>query len=77
LVGAQVKDIASVTVEGITCYKMALSSDEAANSGNIIALKAGGIPLTVEHGYPARLVASTRLGLDWVKYVTRITCASK
>jgi DMSO/TMAO reductase YedYZ molybdopterin-dependent catalytic subunit len=43
----------------------------------MIALKAGGIPLTVEHGFPARLVAPARLGLEWIKYVNRITCTNK
>jgi DMSO/TMAO reductase YedYZ molybdopterin-dependent catalytic subunit len=42
----------------------------------MIALKAGGAPLTVDHGYPARLVAPTRLGEDWVKYVVKITATS-
>jgi DMSO/TMAO reductase YedYZ molybdopterin-dependent catalytic subunit len=75
--GASLENIAHVTVEGVTGYGTTLSSDEVANSGNIIALKAGGAPLTVEHGYPARLVAPERLGLDWVKYVSRITCTNK
>jgi DMSO/TMAO reductase YedYZ molybdopterin-dependent catalytic subunit len=75
--GASLKNVANVTVEGITGYKTTLSSDEVANLDNMIALKAGGTPLTVEHGYPARLVAPQRLGADWVKYVSRITCANK
>lgn len=75
--GASLKNIAHVAVEGITGYKTALSSDEVANSDNMIALKAGGIPLTIEHGYPARLVAPAIIGLGWVKYVTRITCINK
>jgi DMSO/TMAO reductase YedYZ molybdopterin-dependent catalytic subunit len=75
--GVSLKNTANVTVRGITGYERTLSSDEAGDSGTIIALNAGGIPLTIEHGYPARLVSPTRLGLDWVKYVTRITCKSK
>jgi DMSO/TMAO reductase YedYZ molybdopterin-dependent catalytic subunit len=76
LAGAPAK-IAHVTVESVTGYTMTMGPDEVANPDNMIALKAGGVPLTVEHGYPARLVAPTRSGLDWVKYVERITCASK
>jgi DMSO/TMAO reductase YedYZ molybdopterin-dependent catalytic subunit len=75
--GASLKKIASVKVESITGYTMTISSDEAANPDDIIALKAGGAPLTVEHGYPARLVAPMRPGLHWVKYVGRITCTNK
>jgi DMSO/TMAO reductase YedYZ molybdopterin-dependent catalytic subunit len=75
--GVSTESITRVTIKSITGYETTLNSDEVANSDNMIALKAGGLPLTVEHGYPARLVAPTRLGLDWVKYVTRITCTSK
>jgi DMSO/TMAO reductase YedYZ molybdopterin-dependent catalytic subunit len=75
--GASLKNIARVTIQSITGYNAVLSSDEVANPDNMIALKAGGVPLTVEHGFPARLVAPARLGLKWVKYVSRITCASK
>lgn len=71
------KKIDHITVESVTGYKRMMSSDEVAKPDNIIALKAGGVPLTVEHGYPARLVAPTRIGADWVKYVGRITCTSR
>lgn len=75
--GATPKSIAHVTVQSITGYNAILSSDEVTNPDNMIALKAGGIPLTVEHGFPARLVAPARLGLEWIKYVNRITCTNK
>jgi DMSO/TMAO reductase YedYZ molybdopterin-dependent catalytic subunit len=75
--GASLKNIAHVTVEGVTGYGTTLSSDEIADPNTIIALKAGGAPLTVDHGYPARLVLPQRLGLDWVKYVSRITCSNR
>ena len=67
---------AQVTISAITGYSATLSSDEAANLDNMIALKAGGVLLTIDHGYPARLVAPSRLGEDWVKQVSKITCAS-
>jgi len=75
--GALLKNIASVRVEGITGYSTTVSSDEIADPDNMIALRAGGAPLTVEHGYPARLVLPARFGLDWVKYVARITCTNR
>jgi len=75
--GASLKSIASAKVEGITGYSTTVRSDEIANPDSMIALKAGGAPLTVEHGYPARLVLPPRLGIDWVKYVARITCTSR
>lgn len=76
LAGAPEK-IAYVTIESVTGYKTTLTSDEVANPDNMVALKAGGLPLTVEHGYPARLVAPTKWGMGWVKYVRRITCTSE
>lgn len=74
--GASLKSIASARVESITGYSTTVRSNEIANPDSMIALKAGGAPLTVEHGYPARLVLPPRLGLDWVKYVARITCTN-
>ena len=75
--GLSLDKTANVTIKGITGYSRTLSSNEVANLDYIIALKVGGAPLTVDHGYPARLVAPTRSGLDWVKYVVQITATSK
>jgi len=63
LAGASPEKIAYVTVESVTGYKITMSSElgEVTDPDNMIALKAGGLPLTVEHGYPARLVA----GGEW------------
>jgi DMSO/TMAO reductase YedYZ molybdopterin-dependent catalytic subunit len=75
--GASLESIANARVESITGYSRTVSSDEIADPDNIIALKAGGAPLTVEHGYPARLVLPARFGFDWVKYVARIRCENR
>jgi DMSO/TMAO reductase YedYZ molybdopterin-dependent catalytic subunit len=75
--GASLKNVAHVNVQGVTGYGTVLSPDEIADPNTIIALKAGGVPLTVDHGYPARLVLPQRFGLDWVKYVSRITCSNR
>jgi DMSO/TMAO reductase YedYZ molybdopterin-dependent catalytic subunit len=75
--GAAPKNLAHVTVQSITGYNTVLNPDEIADPDNMIALKAGGTPLTVDHGFPARLVAPAKLGLSWVKYVDRISCTSK
>jgi DMSO/TMAO reductase YedYZ molybdopterin-dependent catalytic subunit len=74
--GSSLKNITHVTIKAVTGYSTTLNSDEVANLNSMIALKVGGVPLTVDHGYPARLVAPTRPGLDWVKYVATITCIS-
>lgn len=74
--GSSLKSIDHVMISASTGYSITLRSDEVANLDNMIALKVGGAPLTVDHGYPARLVAPSRAGEDWVKYVSRITCTS-
>ena len=74
--GSSLQNIAHVTITGVTGYSRMLSADEATNPDFMIALMAAGAPLAVDHGYPARLVAPSRSGLDWVKYVTRITATN-
>ena len=66
-----------VTVESITGYTTQISQTVVANPNTMIALKAGTVPLTPDHGYPARLVLPGAHGLDWVKQVGKITCAKE
>jgi DMSO/TMAO reductase YedYZ molybdopterin-dependent catalytic subunit len=42
----------------------------------LLATRAGGAPLSVGHGFPARLVAPGRRGFWWVKWVDRIELRS-
>jgi DMSO/TMAO reductase YedYZ molybdopterin-dependent catalytic subunit len=42
----------------------------------LLATRAGGAPLSVGHGFPARLVAPGRRGFWWVKWVDRIELVS-
>jgi DMSO/TMAO reductase YedYZ molybdopterin-dependent catalytic subunit len=42
----------------------------------LLAIRAGGVPLSVGHGFPARLVAPGRRGFWWVKWVDRIELRS-
>lgn len=74
--GTSLTTIAHVIVQDVAGYSTTLSSDEVANLDCMIALKVAGAPLTIDHGYPARLVAPTRPGEDWVKCVGTITCRS-
>jgi DMSO/TMAO reductase YedYZ molybdopterin-dependent catalytic subunit len=41
-----------------------------------VATRVGGAPLSVGHGFPARLVAPGRRGFWWVKWVDRIELRS-
>jgi len=63
-----------VTVESVTGYNVDINQHDAMYGGTMIALKVGSVPLTVEHGYPARLVLPTRRGLEWVKCVGEVAC---
>jgi DMSO/TMAO reductase YedYZ molybdopterin-dependent catalytic subunit len=75
--GASLDNVAEVTIEDVIGYSATLTAGEVKNWNNLIALRAGDAPLSKEHGYPARLVAPTRLGFDWIKCVGRITYKSK
>jgi DMSO/TMAO reductase YedYZ molybdopterin-dependent catalytic subunit len=71
------KDIDHLTFQSVTGYKTNISGSQLTNPYNMIALKAGDAPLSEAHGYPARLVLPARPGVDWIKYVKRITCTKK
>jgi DMSO/TMAO reductase YedYZ molybdopterin-dependent catalytic subunit len=69
-----------IIFEAVTGYRHALQGQPLANPDNMIALKADGAPLTVPHGYPARLVAPPAsaywkggYGDASVKYLGKIT----
>jgi len=64
-----------VTVKSVTGYFVNLNYHDATYDGTMIALKAGSLPLTVEHGYPARLVLPMRRGLAWVKCIGEVSCS--
>lgn len=72
--GSSPETLAHVTISDVTgWYSATLTSDEAANLDYMIALKVAGAPLTIDHGYPARLVAPSHPGYEWVKCVSMIT----
>ncbi|WP_083972181.1 molybdopterin-dependent oxidoreductase [Actinoplanes awajinensis] len=47
-----------------------------ADDRTLIALRLGGEPLAVDHGYPARLIAPNRPGVMQTKWLTRVTIRS-
>jgi DMSO/TMAO reductase YedYZ molybdopterin-dependent catalytic subunit len=61
---------ASVTFQSQTGYKRRFSLDEAATF--LLALDVAGQPLSQGHGFPLRLVAINRRGVEWVKWVTAV-----
>lgn len=73
-------EAASVTFESLTGYKRRFSLEEAGSF--LLALgiavddvdRCGSVtrPLSIGHGYPARLVAPGHRGMEWVKWVAVI-----
>ena len=61
---------ASIRVVSHTGYDRRFPIGEA--RGLLLALRFGGRPLDAGHGFPARLVAPTRRGFWWVKWVVAI-----
>lgn len=60
----------SVYVHSVTGYWVRFPVDDLDHL--LLATGAGGVPLSAEHGFPARLVAPDRRGYWWVKWVDRI-----
>lgn len=60
----------SVTVVSVTGYRRRFALDVAREY--LLALDVAGRPLSDGHGFPLRLVAHNRRGVEWVKWVSRI-----
>jgi DMSO/TMAO reductase YedYZ molybdopterin-dependent catalytic subunit len=53
-------------------YRATLTLEEALRDDTYLAYQVYGQPLPPEHGYPLRLVAGSRLGSAWVKWLFHI-----
>jgi DMSO/TMAO reductase YedYZ molybdopterin-dependent catalytic subunit len=51
----------------------AVPGNQLRDPGTLIALRLGGEPLAIDHGYPARLIAPDRPGVLQTKWIARIT----
>jgi DMSO/TMAO reductase YedYZ molybdopterin-dependent catalytic subunit len=69
-------DGAQVTVHSLQRRRAYRSSEldveQAAASDTLLALRVGGEPLHLDHGYPLRLIAPNRPGVMQTKWVTRL-----
>ncbi|MEM7115498.1 MAG: molybdopterin-dependent oxidoreductase [Chloroflexota bacterium] len=61
---------ASVTITAVTGYKRRFTLAEA--NRYLLALQVAGEPLSHGHGFPLRLVASDKRGVEWVKWISHI-----
>jgi DMSO/TMAO reductase YedYZ molybdopterin-dependent catalytic subunit len=70
------RDGASVRVESLerdSLYRVStLAPPHAADPLTLLALRVGGQPLDLDHGYPCRLIAPNRPGVLQTKWVARI-----
>lgn len=73
LAAAGAPDRPGITVTSVTGWLVRLDPDEL--DGCLLATDVGGSPLPAGNGAPCRLVVPTRRGLDWIKWVDRITVA--
>lgn len=72
LAGAERMDTTrSVTVQSQTGFKRRFSLAEMERY--LLALDVAGEPLSRGHGFPCRLVAPDQRGVEWVKWVVRLT----
>jgi hypothetical protein len=60
----------SITVQSVTGYKRRFTLAEAQRY--LLALAVAGAPLSHGHGFPLRLVAGDKRGMEWVKWITHI-----
>lgn len=63
-------DARSVRVVSATGYERRFPVEMAPHL--LLATRLGGRPLDAGHGFPLRLVAPTRRGFEWVKWVTEV-----
>lgn len=63
-------DARYVSFVSVTSYRWSLPMEEARAA--LLATHIDEDPLSHEHGFPLRLVAPGRRGLEWVKWITRI-----
>ncbi len=69
---AEIRETAvSITVTSTTGYKRRFSLKEA--NSYLLATRMRGNALSKGHGYPLRLVAHDKRGVEWVKWVNKIT----
>jgi DMSO/TMAO reductase YedYZ molybdopterin-dependent catalytic subunit len=56
-----------------SAYRTSLLTDaQALDRDTLLALRVDGEPLHLDHGYPARLIAPNRPGVEQTKWVTRL-----
>jgi DMSO/TMAO reductase YedYZ molybdopterin-dependent catalytic subunit len=65
-----VERASSIEVTSVTGYGRRLPTADAGRL--LLATRVAGAPLSAGHGFPARLVAPSRRGFWWVKWVDRI-----
>ena len=67
---------ADVRVESLQAHRSyrtsVLNAEQAADADTLLALEVDGETLAIDHGYPLRLIAPNRPGVNQTKWVTRL-----
>jgi DMSO/TMAO reductase YedYZ molybdopterin-dependent catalytic subunit len=81
--GALVRDLLNATGNASTVifyasdgYSTSLSLDYILNDSIILAYKMNGVTLPKEKGFPFQLIAESKYGYKWIKWVTKIELSS-
>lgn len=70
-------EVVSAVFRSTTGYEVALPLEVLEDQGTMVTLEVGGVPLAVEHGFPARLMARGVIGEKCVKWLAEIEIVSR
>jgi DMSO/TMAO reductase YedYZ molybdopterin-dependent catalytic subunit len=77
LTAAGVEDAREVVVESLEASsryrRSTVSATLAADDDTLLAMDLNGQPLDLDHGYPLRLIAPNRPGVNQTKWITKVT----
>lgn len=75
LAGLEGVDLRFVSLERGLYGQSTMRAEKALDASSLLALRLGGEPLDLDHGFPCRLIAAARPGVEQTKWVTRIEAA--
>jgi DMSO/TMAO reductase YedYZ molybdopterin-dependent catalytic subunit len=65
----------AVYVEALDGASVTLASNQVSAPGALLALAVNGVPISLDHGYPARVIVPGEIGVNCLKWVSSMTFA--
>ena len=65
----------AVYVEAVDGASVTLAANQVAAAGSLLALAVNGVPISLDHGYPARVIVPGEIGVNCLKWVSSMTFA--